>query len=275
MLYQQLQALNPPSFRRACGVERDTFLAMIAVLKPNLDRQGKRGGQNRLSVEDQLLMALYYWRHYRTQFDIGLEFGVSEATVCRTIDKVEALLVKSGQFRLPSKRQLQQAETSWEVVVVDVTEVVIERSKKQRAYYSGKHKRHTLKAQLVIDFEQGQFLAVATGKGRTHDLSLFKHSQVRLGDSLLCLADKGYQGIAKLHANSITPQKKPPRQRLNNADKQVNRALARLRVKVEHSIRRLKRFRILSERYWNRRRHFTRRVHLRAGIFNFELALAN
>ncbi|MBD2068996.1 hypothetical protein H6F93_15950, partial [Leptolyngbya sp. FACHB-671] len=36
--------------------------------------------------------------------------------------------------------------------------------------YSGKHKRHTLKAQVVIDLERGQFLAVATGKGRTHDL---------------------------------------------------------------------------------------------------------
>lgn len=130
MLYQQLQTLNPIAFRRACGIRRETFQAMIAVLKPDLDRQGKRGGQNRLSVEDQLLMTLVYWRHYRTQFDIGLEFGVSEATVCRTIDKVETKLVKSGQFRLPGKRQLQQADTEWEVVVVDVTEVEIERPQK-------------------------------------------------------------------------------------------------------------------------------------------------
>lgn len=127
----------------------------------------------------------------------------------------------------------------------------------------------------MIDLEHGQFLAVATGKGRTHDLRLFKHSNVRMGCGLLCLADKGYQGIAKLHPNSITPQKKPPKQPLSDADKQANRALARLRVKVEHSIRLLKRFRILSERYRNRRRHFTRRVHLLAGILNFELALAH
>ncbi len=81
-------------------------------------------------MEDQLLLTLYYWRHYRTQFDIGLEFGVLEATGCRTIDKVETVLVQSGQFRLPGKRQLQQAESEWEVVVVDVTEVAIERPKK-------------------------------------------------------------------------------------------------------------------------------------------------
>lgn len=128
---------------------------------------------------------------------------------------------------------------------------------------------------MVIDLEQGYFIAVATDKGRTHDLNLFKHSQVRFADSVLCLADKGYQGIAKLHTNSITPQKKPPRKLLSDADKQANRALAQLRIKVEHSIRRLKRFRILSERYRNRRRHFTRRMHLLAGILNFELALVH
>lgn len=118
-------------------------------------------------------------------------------------------------------------------------------------------------------------LAVATGKGRTHDLKLFKQSQVRLAELVLCLADKGYQGMTKLHLNSITPQKKKPQQRLSVDDRQANRALARLRVKVEHCIRRLKQFRILSGRYRNRRRHFTRRVHLLAGILNFELALAS
>ncbi len=130
MLYPQIQALPPTAFRRTCGVTRETFKAMVGVLRPQLDRQGKRGGQNRLSMEDQLLMVLYYWRHYRTQFDIALEFRVSEATVCRTINKVEVVLVKSGQFRLPGKRQLQQAETQWEAVVVDVTEVLIERPQK-------------------------------------------------------------------------------------------------------------------------------------------------
>lgn len=200
---------------------------------------------------------------------------MSEATVCSIIDKVERLLVQSGQFRLPGKRQLQQPDAAWDVVVVDVSEVAIERQKKQRAFYSGKHKRHTLKAQLMIDLKRGQFLCVACGKGRTHDLTLLKHSKIRLADVVLCLADKGYQGITKLHSNSITPKKKPPKQRLSPADKQANRALAQLRVKVEHGIRRLKRFRILSERYRNRRRHFSRRVHLLAGIINFELSLTS
>lgn len=126
----------------------------------------------------------------------------------------------------------------------------------------------------MIDLWSGQFLAVVCGKGRTHDLRLFKRSKLRFSQVLLCLADKGYQGIAKIHSNSITPHKKPPRKSLPKAEKQANRALAQLRVKVEHGIRRLKRFRILSERYRNRRRRFSLRVHLLAGIINFELSLA-
>lgn len=126
----------------------------------------------------------------------------------------------------------------------------------------------------MIDFHTGQFIAVESGKGHTHDLKLWRNSKVRLAESCLCLADKGYQGIAKQHQMSITPSRKPPKRPLPDADKQANRALARLRIRVEHSIRRLKRFRIFAERYRNRRRRFGLRLHLLAGILNYEMGLA-
>jgi Helix-turn-helix of DDE superfamily endonuclease len=113
MTHEDLQSLPPPAFKRACGLSRPTFALMVEVLRPHLERHGKRGGQNRLSVEDQLLMTLQYWREYRTQFHIGLDFGVSESTVCRTIEKVETLLVRSGQFRLPGRQQLHQNTWMW------------------------------------------------------------------------------------------------------------------------------------------------------------------
>lgn len=91
MLYEELQRLNPSAFKRACGISCQTFLAMVEVLQPHLESRGKRGGQNHLRAEDQLLMALQYWREYRTQFHIGLDFGVFESTVCRVIEKVEML----------------------------------------------------------------------------------------------------------------------------------------------------------------------------------------
>lgn len=126
-----------------------------------------------------------------------------------------------------------------------------------------------------MDFDTGMFLAVACGDGKTHDFKLWQKSEVHCSQAIRCLADKGYQGLAKQHHNSITPKRKPPRQSLSKLDKEVNRALARLRIGVEHGILRLKRFRVFSDRYRNRRRRFGLRLHLLAGIINHELAQAN
>lgn len=128
MEYRTLRDLSPSQFRRACGVKVSTFEAMVDELREKLDRSGKRGGQNRLSVEEQLLLALQYWREYRTQFHIGLDFGVSEATVCRIIGRVETTLVRSARFSLPGKRRLLEPEC--EAVVIDASEVEVERPKK-------------------------------------------------------------------------------------------------------------------------------------------------
>lgn len=130
MTYEQLKHLKPSSFKRRCGVDHETFEQMVEWLRPHLDRRGKRGGQSKLSVEDQLLLVLEYWREYRTQFHIATSWGLSESAVCRQLQKVETLLMKSGFFRLPGKKQLDQNAYNWSVVVVDVTESPIERPKK-------------------------------------------------------------------------------------------------------------------------------------------------
>lgn len=130
MTYKQLSQLKPGDFKRRCGIHLQTFEQMVEVLRPELDRTGKRGGQCKLGVEDQLLVVLEYWREYRTQFHIATTWGLSESAVCRLIQKVESLLMKSGKFRLPGKKQLYQNAKTWSVWVVDVTESPIERPKK-------------------------------------------------------------------------------------------------------------------------------------------------
>jgi hypothetical protein len=130
MTYEQLKHLKPSAFKRRCGVQPETFEQMADLLRPALDRKGKRGGQCKLSVEDQLLVVLEYWREYRTQFHIATSWGLSESAVCRLIGKVETLLMRSGKFRLPGKKQLYQNADTWEVLAVDVTERPIERPKK-------------------------------------------------------------------------------------------------------------------------------------------------
>jgi hypothetical protein len=130
MTYDQLKHLKPSTFKRRCGVHLETFNQMVEVLRPHLDRRGKRGGQTKLSVADQLLVVLEYWREYRTYFHIGSSWGLSESAVCRLVHKVEHLLMDSGQFRLPGKKQLYQNGGSWQVGAVDVTQRPIERPKK-------------------------------------------------------------------------------------------------------------------------------------------------
>ena len=77
-------------------------------------------------------MTLMYWREYLTQFHIAGSYGISEATVCRTINKVEDALARSGEFGLPGKKVLQPSDTIIEVVLVDVSEQPIERPKKNK-----------------------------------------------------------------------------------------------------------------------------------------------
>lgn len=116
-----------------------------------------------------------------------------------------------------------------------------------------------------------QIIATAFAKGSTHDFRLFKESKIEMAEDILCLADSGYQGLVKLHANSKTPKKKSKHHPLTPEQKKSNRGLARQRIFVEHVIGKLKIFRILGERYRNRRKRFGLRFNLIAAIYNLEL----
>lgn len=126
---------------------------------------------------------------------------------------------------------------------------------------------------MVVEQATGTILCTAHGKGRVHDFRLFKQSRLVLPATVQVLADKGYQGIVKLHPNSQTPIKKRKGKSLDIAERRSNRSLARRRVIIEHVNRRLKIFRILAERYRNRRRRFGLRFNLIAGLYNYDLTL--
>jgi hypothetical protein len=129
MKYETVKTLKDGDFKRLTGVSRGVYEKMLAILVRDLRDFGRPA---KLSRADQLLMTLMYWREYRTEFHIGVTYGVSEATVCRTIRKVENALMKSGEFRLPGRKALQPSETLIEVVLIDATEQPIERPKKSK-----------------------------------------------------------------------------------------------------------------------------------------------
>ena len=124
----------------------------------------------------------------------------------------------------------------------------------------------------MVNLHSKEIIATAFGNGKKHDFRLFKESGIRLASDTLCLADKGYLGIEKLHAKSRIPTKKTRRRPLSREQKRANRELARQRIYAEHVIGKLKVFRILSERYRNRRKRFRLRFNLIAAIYNLELA---
>jgi len=127
MRYETVQTLKNEDFKRSTGVSRAMFEKMLTVVKAGLRDFGRTP---KLSRADQLLLTLMYWREYRTEFHIGLTYGVSESTVCRTIKKVENVLMQSGEFRLPGRKALEPSDTLIEVVLIDATEQPIERPKK-------------------------------------------------------------------------------------------------------------------------------------------------
>jgi DDE superfamily endonuclease len=199
---------------------------------------------------------------------------VSESTICRIVHWVKDHLIHSGRFRLPGKKELLKGFGRLEVVVMDVTETPIERPKRrQRKFYSGKKKRHTLKGQVLIEQPTGKVICLFFGKGRQHDFKLFQASGVHLHPDTQSLQDKGYQGIQALHAHSRLPIKKPKNGSLTSAQKVENGQLASERIGIEHVNRRFKIFRILAERYRNRRRRYGLRCNLIAALYNHELAL--
>lgn len=118
-------------------------------------------------------------------------------------------------------------------------------------------------------------IATFFGKGKTHDYQLYQKSCVKLGKEVSLRVDSGYQGLQKKRGKVLIPKKKSKLHKLTKEEKKANRELARKRVKVENVIRRLKIFRVISERYRHRRKRFGLRFNLISGIYNYELKAKN
>ena len=122
----------------------------------------------------------------------------------------------------------------------------------------------------MINPRTQEIIATAFGQASTYDFRLFKEHYAGMAADIHCLADTGYLGLTKLHANSQIPAKKSKLHPLTAEQKAANRELACQRISCEHVIGRLKVFRILSDRYRNRRKRFKLRFNLISAIYNLE-----
>ena len=133
MKFANLQKVSNTQFRRLTGVKRETFQTMVAVFTESDKAKKAKGGRpNKMSIETRILMALEYWREYRTYAHIGISYGVSESSAFQTVRAVENALIKSGKFALPGKKSLLKSDVEYEVILIDATETPIERPKKNK-----------------------------------------------------------------------------------------------------------------------------------------------
>lgn len=141
MNYEQARKLKPNEFKRLSGVTLQTFERMVEILEKQVKAKKKRGRLSKLSLENQILMTIAYLREYRTYFHIGKSWGLDESNVYRTIKKIENILIREKDFRLPGKKELFKENNNLKTVVIDVTESPIERPKKNKNNFTVARKR--------------------------------------------------------------------------------------------------------------------------------------
>jgi IS5 family transposase len=126
---------------------------------------------------------------------------------------------------------------------------------------------------VIVNRATTEIICTNYRNGKCHDYRLFKESKVGIHPKIRVAADTGYQGLQKVHAQTTLPKKRSKKHPLTEDDKNGNTALAKERVLVENVIGMLKRFKIISDRYRNRRKRFGLRFSLLAGLYNYELKI--
>jgi len=220
--------------------------------------------------------------------------GLSQSNVLKDIRKLEPLV--SEVLPLPKKqhekaRRLQTLEEIEALfpgfkAFLDATEQKIPRPKakhKRKTHYSGKKKRHTVKTQITVNKAGLIVHKTRHVKGSTHDYALFKHRHPRLPDNVTLGLDLGYDGVQKdypkLKCQVSFKRRSPGRgkrgvkaKELSADQKSFNEGLSKDRVVAEHTISRLKKFRIWAEEFRNRLRHYDIMTDIVCGLVNFRIA---
>ena len=157
----------------------------------------------------------------------------------------------------------------------DGTERPIQRPKDpqvQKAHYSGKKKQRTLKNNLVINAACKVVLLTPSFEGRIHDKQIADTVGYTVPRGSDLYRDAGFQGWTCPGVNVIQPKKKPRGGELTPEEKEKNRLISSIRVRVEHVISGVKRYRIVKDKLRNWKKGFSDLVmETCCGLHNFRL----
>lgn len=245
---------------------------MLKIVENKYEKEHKNGGRkDGPTPRERLEITLKYNRQYVSQRYLAVEYNVAKSCIGPIINWTMKIIVDSKSFSLFNK--VSNIYDNSEDRIIDATESRIDRpQKKQNEWYSGKKKMHTIKTQIEIGAKTQLIYSIAFAKGSVHDFSLFKQSKHDYNKDNCLFLDKGYIGVEKIHNNSIIPIKGSKNHKLTEEEKWFNKEISKIRICVEHVNAFIKKFKIVSTRFRNRRKKFKLFMTFICGIYNFETA---
>lgn len=286
-ILRSLTGLSPKGFMQLASAFERAYEAHLEAQdrqRPQ-PRQRRHGGGRKSaipSIEDKLLFILFYFRLYPLQEVQGLVFGMSQPQANFWIHRLAPILNQALGYerQLPMREpavleQVLKACPGLEFII-DGTERPIQRPKdpqRQRQYYSGKKKRHTVKNILITDKRTGKIKGLSsTVEGKRHDKKLADEMGIRFPAGSKLWKDTGFQGYEPSEVKTFQPKKRPRGRGLTAEEKSKNRAISRIRVRVEHDIGGAKVYHIVRDVYRNHKQGFEDLVMETAcGLHNFRL----
>ena len=238
----------------------------------------------KLDLRNRFLMLLIYYRLYITYTLAGFLFDLDQSNICRNIQKIESLVrqcLPIPQKMYPITKRLKTPEEVENyfpgfLSFIDSTEQQIPRhvnKRKRKAYFSGKKKRHTVKNQMMVN-KRG-FIIHKTGykKGRRHDYDIYKENHPATPKQVVNVFDLGYLGVEKDFQEQLSalPCKKKRNCELSVDEKEYNKIHSKKRIVIEHTICRLKKYRIMNEVFRNRLRKYDRISDIVSGLVNYRI----
>jgi hypothetical protein len=270
-VFQQLTGLSLDAFRDILPafVRAMEHLEQQADAQRQHPRKRQRGGGRKpilLHGADRLLFILFYFKVYPLQTVQGFFFGMSQGQACEWIHRLTPVLnlALGYEHHLPARKaatvtQVLRACPGLEFII-DGTERPIQRPKdkpRQREFYSGKKKRHTVKNVVISDRRTRKIKALSrTRPGKTSDKRTADEEDYRFPARSKLYKDTGFQGYEPPNVRTKQPKKRPPKGELTAEEKATNQAISRIRVRVEHSIGGAKVFHIAHDVFRNRRAEY-------------------
>jgi hypothetical protein len=235
------------------------------------------------SLEDKLLFILVYLKQGSLQEEHATLFGMHQPDANRWIHLLHSILNRAlaalGELPARKAAELEQRfEEDDETILLffhDGTERPIVRPRDkalQKLFYSGKKKQHTLKNIVVINARCKIILLTLTCEGKKHDKKAADEADYRVPEGSILYQDTGFQGFSLAGVTIIQPKKKPQGKELTEDDKENNRTISKVRIRVEHAIGGVKRYRIVKDKLRNWKQDFRDKVmETCSGLHNFRL----